>query len=1005
MKRLLTALTAMLTLTVGAYAQQTPEPSLYGTGSWDAASLGNHRVVVAVDKRADAVLATPRWRRRDTNPLAKNIIVVDAATGNRIANVTRFGITRERGEIAFQPATVPGEYYIYYLQNVSSGSENYPTVTYPPFETTADDAWLKKNGLNGKKAPSSLPAARVVQYQAIDAFNSFYPMEIIATEAEKEALLKARPKDAFLLFTEDRRYPIRMTMDIPYRWTAQTAPAFEGTADKGEYYTYQLGVWAARAEVEHLQVRFSDLVNKETGARIPSSAMTCFNTGGTDVTGTVFRKDCSVPKDRVQALWIGVRVDEGTAAGTYEGTVTVSAGNAASQTVDVALTVSGNVIADHGDNEPWRQSRLRWLDSTIGFDDEPVTPYTPVELDGQRLSILGRDITLAPGGLPAAITSYFEETMTSIGTKGRALLAAPMEFTADGGDWENLDFAFTKRKRGAVAWKATNRNDRFLMQLEGELEADGNLTCQVMLTALEDASVEDIALHTRLAPGVAKYMMGLGEKGGCCPSAIDWKWAVEKNQDAIWTGDVNAGLQLRFYDNRYERPLNTNFYQQQPLRMPASWCNGGNGGIRLEQEAQGTLIDAYSGRREVKKGERLYYYFNVLVTPFRTIDTDKHWRNRYYHKYAFVDDIADFGANVINVHHATRVNPFINYPFLRPMEMKSYVDAAHARGMKVKIYNTVRELSNSCAELFALRSLGGEIFSKGPGGGFSWLQEHLDQDYLGGWFVPELQDAALVTTGVSRWHNYYMEGLDWLMKHVGIDGLYIDDLAFDRTAIKRVRKILNGNNPDALIDLHSANQFNKNDGFANSANLYLEHFPYLDRLWFGEYFDYNLPPDYWLVEVSGIPYGLMGEMLWEGGNKWRGMLYGMTGRSGWGVDNRPLWKLWDDFGMNRSEMMGYWVTDNPVKTGSDKTLATIYRHADGKKVLLSLATWEDADAPVTLSVDWERLGLDPDKVTLRAPAVDDFQTERSWKPGETITVPQGKGWLIVMEEDGGYSKE
>jgi len=43
----------------------------------------------------------------------------------------------------------------------------------------------------------------------------------------------------------------------------------------------------------------------------------------------------------------------------------------------------------------------------------------------------------------------------------------------------------------------------------------------------------------------------------------------------------------------------------------------------------------------------------------------------------------------------------------------------------------------------------------------------------------------------------------------------------------------------------------------SSANLYLEHFPFIDRLWFGEGFDYNEPPDYWLTEISGIPFGLM----------------------------------------------------------------------------------------------------------------------------------------------------
>jgi len=37
--------------------------------------------------------------------------------------------------------------------------------------------------------------------------------------------------------------------------------------------------------------------------------------------------------------------------------------------------------------------------------------------------------------------------------------------------------------------------------------------------------------------------------------------------------------------------------------------------------------------------------------------------------------------------------------------------------------------------------------------------------------------------------------------------------------------------------------------------------------------------DYWLTEVSGIPFGLMGEMLQDGGHPYRGMLYGMTARS------------------------------------------------------------------------------------------------------------------------------
>ena len=84
----------------------------------------------------------------------------------------------------------------------------------------------------------------------------------------------------------------------------------------------------------------------------------------------------------------------------------------------------------------------------------------------------------------------------------------------------------------------------------------------------------------------------------------------------------------------------------------------------------------------------------------------------------------------------------------------------------------------------------------------------------------------------------------------------------------------------------------------NCANQYLELFPCIDSLWFGEGFNYDEPPDYWMVEAAGIPYGLFGEMMGSG-NPWRGMVYGMTNRLGWGGNPRSLWKLWDEFGHRR----------------------------------------------------------------------------------------------------------
>ena len=143
MKNLAAIVLSLLATT--ALSAQDNTSSLYGTGEWNADSLGNHRVVVSIEKPSDAVLAKLDWRRRDLQPEAKDLYIIDAQTGKRIENVFRFAVNREEGDIVFQPQTVPGKYCIYYMKYVTSGSANYPTVKYPSFKETASSEWLNKN--------------------------------------------------------------------------------------------------------------------------------------------------------------------------------------------------------------------------------------------------------------------------------------------------------------------------------------------------------------------------------------------------------------------------------------------------------------------------------------------------------------------------------------------------------------------------------------------------------------------------------------------------------------------------------------------------------------------------------------------------------------------------------------------------------------------------------------------------------------------------------------------
>ena len=998
MQKLHLLLLLTVILSCSARAQQVPYTSC--PGCWDADSLGNHRTAVHFNGPGTVAHVRIPWRLHTPNPAGHRIIVQDGKTGARISNASPVTLTRESGDILFQPVSGKGEYYIYYLPYRNEGHSNYPKGVFWQPDTTAAPEWLHT-------AKATIPLnCTVTAIQSIDTFNTFYTMEVIATEKETAALKAKYTGSAFLVFPEDRDHSIRMRHDLPSRWIKKGPVAvLSGTADKGEYYAYQLGIYALKS-LDQIEVSFSPL-KSSTGSVIPAGNSSCINTGGIAYDGRLFSKTVSVPAAEVQALWFGIDIPAAAVPGYYSGTATVTAKNERPKKIDIHLTVTSHLLTDGGAGSPAKMTRLKWLNSTLAQENTVIAPYIPLTIQGDTLiSLLGRNIKLSQQGFPEQIQTFFTPEMTELSTTPNNLLAENIHFhfirKSDGKDirLKPQGLQFTMKTPGTVQWHSIVTSDELQMDVSASLEFDGFLAYTVKVTALQDLDLKDIVMHIPFQKEAAAYMMGLGQKGGYRPDSMyRWKWDVaHKNQDGAWIGTVNAGLQYSLRDEHYVRPLNTNFYLRKPLLAPVSWANGGNGGIDIGIKGKSMLANNYSGPRQIKKGDTLYYNFNLLITPFHPLNTDWQWATRFYHKYDDLQTIKATGATVVNIHHATPINPWINYPFIEWKKMKGFVDTAHHLGLKVKIYNTVRELSDHAYETFALRSLGTEIYSPGPGLGFSWLQEHLGEDYIPAWFVPDIKDAAVINSGMSRWHNYYVEGMNWLVQNVGIDGIYLDDVAFDRVTMKRIKRVLTQDGHPGIIDLHSANQYNPRDGFNNSANLYMEHFPYLNRLWFGEYFDYEKnPPDFFLTEVSGIPFGLMGEMLQGGGNPWRGMVFGITNRMPWSdnADPRPIWKAWDDFGMEGTKMIGYWSPNCPVTTGQTDVPVTVYKKPGA--LLVALASWAKQDTAVKLHINWTSAGIDSAHATIRAPAITNFQPARSFTPGELIPVEKGKGWLLVIQ--------
>ena len=211
------------------------EGVVFEAGNWEphleagdkGVSWGNHRAVVeiagspAADASAgpDAVFVTIPWRRRDADPAAKGMIVVDAASGEAVGNVLVVRVENVSGDVVFQPNPGSSTYHIYFMPWQSTGGY-YPTVTYPtqgqleaesqPAPASGESPSRAQQAQRGTvswagKSPTRIqpgwggswqqrhPTYRRPEppiIQSVNEFHSFFPMEVIATPEEAAAFME-----------------------------------------------------------------------------------------------------------------------------------------------------------------------------------------------------------------------------------------------------------------------------------------------------------------------------------------------------------------------------------------------------------------------------------------------------------------------------------------------------------------------------------------------------------------------------------------------------------------------------------------------------------------------------------------------------------------------------------------------------------------------------------------------------------------------------------------------
>src|ERR1700761_6282851 len=252
-------------------------------------------------------------------------------------------------------------------------------------------------------------------------------MSAPAEPKDVSAYLKRFPGKKYLTFPESRENSIRLLDSLPKIWLKRTAPqltSFEGTARPGEYYVFQVGVYAATQALNNLSTVFTALKNPGQNT---ITDVTCFTTQGVAFTGKSYKKTVNLAAKHVLPLWFGIQVPD-NASGSYKGTVQIIPAGLAPTAVSITLHIKGTKITDHGFDHEGKLSRLAWLNSRIGLDNDITNGFQQLNRTDNVIKILGRSITLSKEGLPEDIETYFDNNNAHILPKSEPVLANKMKF-------------------------------------------------------------------------------------------------------------------------------------------------------------------------------------------------------------------------------------------------------------------------------------------------------------------------------------------------------------------------------------------------------------------------------------------------------------------------------------------------------------------------------------------------------------------------------------------------
>jgi hypothetical protein len=576
--------------------------------------------------------------------------------------------------------------------------------------------------------------------------------------------------------------------------------------------------------------------------------------------------------------------------------------------------------------------------------------WTPVEAKNGVVSVWGREYAFASNALPVGIKSA-----------GHDLLAGPMRIVCadtNGNEavWKKGGSWVQEQDEDSVTFCAWQESDGLAADATLRVEFDGMAKVSLALVpgADGDAKIETLSrawLEIPLAPGAATLYnyspLDWGRLGntGCINGAMTWPFRC-----SVWLGNEKAGL-CWFCES------DENFHPSDPQRV-----------VEVLPGEKGTLLRIRLADKNLKLPST--WVFGLQATPTKQFSKDfnkchtvhapqmgagilfKRPELWWTAQRAFpdgkiektLDAAVRSGAKTI-VFHEDWI-PVQNNPTPNP-DFKKIVDACHARGLKVMVYQGY--------ELSPLDPAWGENHAK-------WLRKKADGSSWSCWFREPGQRDYLVCYK-SGFADLWLDRAKRAYDALGLDGFYLDgtivpwECANERHgcgwrdadgrlhatysffAVRRMMRSLYEfvEKRGGRIDVHQS-------GCVCPATLAFAH-SYWDgeQLAFRKDIKKELNIDAFRAEFMGRNHGVPCEFLAYEKPGWSyddalsiTLLHDVMVRPcGFASVPRiaPVWKVFDDFGATEAEWTPYW--ENPVAVSPESVKTSIYRRGESSLIVVS----------------------------------------------------------------------